>query len=162
MKPVILTTLALAIAIASPHPADDRPDFSGSYKLTDVKGSEKFDKTTVQTLKVAQSTDAIEVTEDLGGKPHTDKYPLDGSEGAYTSPEGIPGKCKAHFKGKSLILESLTASRPATNAPVVELLTVQRWELSADKKKLAVHIEVISPNMHVSPVAPWTEIYMRD
>jgi hypothetical protein len=148
--------------LSSASLAVDKLDYSGSYTLTGAKGSFKYDKATVWTLKVVQSAAAIEVTRVMDGKLHFNKFPLDGTEGVYNSSGGIPGKCKAQFKGKSLFLDSFVTTRPQPNGPAVQLHTRERWELSADSKILTIRSDVDFPGMPVNPVDPWSEIYTRN
>ena len=76
----------------------------------------------------------------------TNRYPLNGSEADYVSPGGVPGKCKARFKGSQLILESMVVARPQPNVPV-RLHTKERWELSKDSKILTIQTDVDFPDM---------------
>ena len=96
--------------------AAEGQNFSGSYTLTGSKGDFDFSKDTVWTLSVIQTGAAIEVTRVMDGRPNVNRFPLDGTESDYTSPTGVPGKCKGQLKGRSLILESVAITHPARNS----------------------------------------------
>ncbi len=145
--------------------AAEGQNFSGSYTLTGAKGDFDFSKDTVWTISVVQTRAAIEVTRVRDGHTNVNRFPLDGTEGGYTSTTGTPGKCKGQLKGKSLILESVVTTYPAPNRPAAETRTRERWQLSANSKTLTIRNDVDFPGLslyglHV--VEPWTEIYARN
>jgi hypothetical protein len=145
--------------------AAERPNFSGSYTLKSGKGDSKSSKGSVWTLSVTQTDLAIEVTRVMDGQKNVNRYSLDGTEGTYTSPGGLPGQCKGQFKGKNLILESVVPTHPLPNGPALDLHTRERWELSSDLNKLTIHNDV---DVHQIPlngyqvIEPWTETYIRN
>jgi hypothetical protein len=145
--------------------AAERPSFSGSYTLKSGRGDSKSSKGTVWTLSVIQTDVAIEVTRVMDGQKNVNRYSLDGTEAAYTSPGGVPGKCKGEFKGKNLILESVVPTHPLPNGPAVDVHTRERWELSSDSKKLTIRNDVDVPQIPLNGyrvIEPWTEIYIRN
>jgi hypothetical protein len=123
--------------------AATKADFSGTYAAQ----QKKSDKTMTASLRVVQTEAAVEVTRIYGDKSFTNTFPLDGSEGNYTTETGAPGKCSAHLKGDTLVLEALVASRPSPNAPSVRFDTIEKWRLSADTNTLTVETEIKSPDM---------------
>lgn len=90
----------------------------------------------------------------MDGKQITNKFPLHGTESIYISSGGIQGKCKGQIKGKSLTLESVVTAS-------VTLHTKERWELSQDLKKLTIRTDVENPQLPISVIDPWSEIYTR-
>jgi hypothetical protein len=96
--------------------------------------------------RVVQSDDHIEITRVEQGSRTTNRYPLNGSEEAYTSPGGLAGKCQAQLKDKYLVLESEVTSKPSPNAPPVRIHTKERWQLSSDSKTLTVKSDVDFPD----------------
>ena len=137
-------------------------DFSGSYTLTGVKGDSDYRKGTKWTLRVVQSIGAIEVTKVKDGKDQSHKYPLDGTEGDYVNLAGVHGTCKGRLKGKVLQLDIFLTAHPRPHGPDLRFSSTERWELSADQKKLTIHgIEgFLDPPSQTKSV--WSEIYTRD
>jgi hypothetical protein len=124
--------------------AADKVSYSGKYSIQARKtasGSE-----TDATLEVVQNADSIEITRVEQGKRTINRYPLNGSEGDYTSPGGVAGKCKGQLKDKYLMLESVVAARPQPKAPPMRIHTKERWQLSSHSKILTVKSEVDFPD----------------
>lgn len=96
-------------------------------------------------LEVVQNNDYVEITRMELGKKTTSRCPFNGSEGDYTSPGGVSGKCKAQRKGKYLILESVVVTRPQP-ATAVRMHTKERWQLSTDIKTLTIKSDVDFPD----------------
>ena len=123
--------------------AADVPNYTGKYSLQEHKnvpvGSDP-------DIEVVQTEKDVEVATIDHGKRTTNHYPLNGMEGDYISPGGVPGRCAAQFKGKQLILESTVAKRPQPNAPIVRLHTKQRWQLSGDSRTLTIQTDVDFPD----------------
>jgi len=117
-------------------------NFSGKYlaERRDASGGGAD-----STLEVIQNNDYVEIRRMELGKKTTSRCPLNGSEGEYTSPGGISGKCKAQRKGKYLIVESVVATRPQATA-AVRMHTKQRWQLSTDGKTLTIKSDVDFPD----------------
>jgi hypothetical protein len=153
----------LAICFVGTGWAAAKPDFSGDYSNQHKKG----DKAVTASLHVVQTESAVEVTRIYGDKSVTNRFPLDGSEGDYTTETGVHGKCKAQLKNDILVLESLVASRPSANAPSLRFDTIEEWRLSADTKTLTIKTQLKSPDMSADvmvaafPDNPRTEKYER-
>jgi hypothetical protein len=119
------------------------------------------------SLRVVQTESAVEVTRIYGDKSLTNRFPLDGSDGDYTTETGVHGKCRAQLKDDTLVLESLVASRPNANTPSVRFDTIEKWRLSFDTKTLTIKTEIESPDMPADVMAaafpnnPRTEKYQR-
>lgn len=80
-----------AICLATIAWAATKPDFSGNYAAQ----QKKSDKAITVSLRVVQTESAVEVTRIYGDKSLTNRFPLDGSEGDYTTETGVRGKCRA-------------------------------------------------------------------
>jgi hypothetical protein len=132
-------SLVLAGSVGSA--AADKVNYSGKYSIQERKSSGSD-----AALDVVQNDDTIVVTRIEQGKRTTNHYPLNGSEGDYASPGGVPGKCKAQFKGKYLILESVVVARLVSTAPAMRIHTKERWELSPDSKTLTIKTEEDFPD----------------
>jgi hypothetical protein len=124
--------------------AADKVNYSGRYSVERMKTTSGGESDS--TLEVAQNEDSIEVTRVELGKRSTSHCPLNGSEGDYTSPGGVSGKCKAQLKPKYLVLESVVVGRPQPKSPPVRMHTKERWQLSADGKTLTIKSDVDFPD----------------
>ena len=165
MRFPIRLVFAALLFMGSVIVAAERPSFSGSYTLKRDKVDSISNEATVWTLTVIQTEVAIEVTRVENGQWNVTRYPLDGTEGTYTSPGGAPGKCKGQFKRKNLILESVVPRHPLPNGPTVVVHTKERWELSSDSKKLTIHYDATIPQIPLNDnqvIEPSTEIYIRN
>jgi hypothetical protein len=140
---MIKKLFVFAMCFASAGWAATKPDFSGNYAVQ----QKKSEKAVTASLRVVQTESAVEVTRIYGDKSVTNKFPLDDSEGDYTTETGVHGKCKAQLKSDILVLESLVASRPSANAPSIRFDTTEEWRLSADGKTLTIKTEIKSPDM---------------
>jgi hypothetical protein len=151
------------ICLAAAGSAATKPDFSGNY----AAHQKKSDKPPTASLRVVQTESAVEVTRIYGDKSLMNRFPLDGSEGDYTTETGVRGKCKAHLKNDTLVLESLVASPPPANAPSLRFDTIEEWRLSADARTLTIKTEIKSPDMSAEVMAaafpnnPSTDKYQR-
>ena len=135
--------VAFTVCFATLAWAATKPDFSGNYGLLQKRGGSPMSA----SIRVVESESAVEVTRVYGDKSVTNKFPLDGSEGDYVTEAGVHGKCRAQLKNDALVLESLVASRPNTNAPPLRFDTIEEWRLSADTKTLTIKTEIKCPDM---------------
>ncbi len=161
--PAIIVGVAFVLASGIPVLAGERPDYAGTYTVKPTKGKAANSVNTV--LHVVQHDDAIEITHVESGRTMTSRFPLNGSEGDYTSPGGVAGKGKAQFKGKDLILESVVVTKPQPNGPNVRMRTRERWRLSSDSKVLTIRFDVDFPDLEALTRGvtdqSWTETYLR-
>ena len=152
-----------AICLVTITWAATKPGFSGNYAALQKKNA----KAITASLHVIQTESAVEVTRIYGNKSFTNRFPLDGSDGDYTTEIGVRGKCRAKVKDDTLVLESLVASRPNANAPSIRFDTIEEWRLSDDAKTLTVKTEIKSPDMPADVISaafpnnPRTEKYQR-
>jgi hypothetical protein len=134
--------LALALFVSLGRAAP-KPDYSGQY-LLELRKAQRGSLTS-QRLVVQQTDNAVEVTMIDGDKRITNQYSLNGSEGPYTSPAGVTGKCRGKIDDGNLVLESVVVTKPQPFAPPVSIHTRDRWHLSSDLKTLTVKSEVDFP-----------------
>ncbi len=159
----LIALLLLAASIA----AGEKTDFSGSYTLTKIKGGEFGfgpKKGTVWSLEVVQTATAIEVTKVRNGRRFVNTFSLDGTEGVFNDPSGNTGKCKGHFKGRYLYLDSFVIFR-TKGGPTIQSHAIERWELSADLKTLTIQTDVETAyNQQIIPnnIQPWSAVYARN
>ena len=73
-------------------------------------------------------------------------YPLNGPDGDYKTPTGVPGKCKAQLKDKYLVLESVVVTPTQPNGPSMRMHIKERWQLSKDSKILTIKTEIDFPD----------------
>ena len=124
--------------------AADKVNYSGKYSAARLKPAPGGAGDSI--LEVVQTEDRIEITRVERGQTTTSRCPLNGSEGDYTSPGGVSGKCKAQLKAKYLTVESVVVARPQPTAPPVRMHTKERWQLSADAKILTIKSDVDFPD----------------
>ena len=124
--------------------ASDKPNFSGSYIAEREKKASSDE--TASTLEIVQNDESIEITRVERGKRTISRCPLNGSDGDYTSPNGVAGKCKAQLKPKYLIVEFLVVTHPQQAPSPVRVHTKEKWQLSADAKMLTIKSEVDFPD----------------
>jgi hypothetical protein len=124
--------------------AADKANYTGTFSLQGGKTASAGE--TDPTLEVVQTQDSIDVTREEQGRKTASRCPLNGSDGDYTSPGGVSGKCKAELKGKYLILGSVIVTRPQPSAPPVRMHTKERWQLSPDSKTLTIRSDVDFPD----------------
>ncbi|HEV2469153.1 MAG TPA: hypothetical protein VGS78_08160 [Candidatus Sulfotelmatobacter sp.] len=167
MKRVRLAAALLAITFSvsvKQTVAADTTDFSGKYVINQTKKAQNG--SAQSTLQVLQNENAIEVTLAQSGKSTTSHCPFGGSEGDYTSPGGVLGKCKAEVKGKTLILDSVVVTHPRQNSNV-RVHAKERWQLSRDGKTLTIKTDIDFPDFPfgisaaVSGDTPTTTKYTR-
>jgi hypothetical protein len=145
MKCISVVALLVAMILstsARPALAGNATEYTGKYIAEPPKAASGPAES---ALEVVQDENAIEITLMQSGKKTTSRCPLNGSEGDYTSPGGISGKCKAQLKDTNLIIESIvvTHPKPSTN---VRVHTKERWRLSKDAKTLTIKSAVDFPD----------------
>lgn len=124
--------------------ASDKLNFSGKYIADQAKNPAEGEN--ASTLEVVQSDDSVEIIRVELGKKTVSHCPLSGSDGDYTSPGGVSGKCKAQLKPKYLMLEAVVLTRPQQAASPVRMHTKEKWQLSSDSKTLTIKSEVDFPD----------------
>jgi hypothetical protein len=140
--PVALVVLAAA---AIPHAgfAAGNLNFSGKFVHRGDKSRSDLDPEV--TLEVVQTEQAIQITRaDQGGKT-SNRFLLNGAQEDCVSATGVPAKCKAQIKGKSLILETIIESKDQSSGALVHIRNVEQWQLSGDSKTLTVKLRVDFP-----------------
>ncbi len=161
----LVTGIGIVLA-ASPQNARamDKANYSGKYLAEQHKSAPSG--STDRTLEVVQTADGIDFTKVELGKRTTGQCPFNGSDGDYRSLGGVPGKWKAQFKDKYLILEIVVVTHPQPALPM-RMHTKERWQLSADAKILTIKSDVDFPDVSrdVSAVVAGdvsgTQKYMR-
>ena len=144
---IVLICITLVVALGGTPSigfAADRSNYTGAYSIQARKkgaGSQSD-----VTLEVVQTPDAVEVTHLEKGIKTKNRFPLNGSDGDYTSSGGVAGKCKAQLKDKNLVLESVVLVRPDPKSPSMRVHTKEQWRLSADSMILTVKSEVDFPD----------------
>jgi hypothetical protein len=160
-KLLILAAVPIVISEAA---GPEKPDFSGSYTMTGVKGGSKSEKPGNSALQVTQTDTAIEVTRIIDGKGSMNRFKLDGTETPYRSDGGAQGIGTARFKGKTLTIDTQVAARLQATGPAVQIHTKEQWTLSADLNTLTIRTDVDFPNSGLGGfqvIEPWSEIYTR-
>ena len=146
MRRVIIVALMVVMILCVPANillAADSAGYTGKYIAERPKKAPSGSLDS--TLEVVQNENAIEVTLLQSGKITVSRCPFDGSDGDYKSPSGISGKCKARWKEKNLIIESIIVTHPQPTASV-RVHTKERWQLSKDGKTLTIKSDVDFPD----------------
>ena len=125
--------------------ASDKLNFSVKYVVDQAKKSSEGENDSI--LEVIQNDDSVEITRVELGKKTVSHCPVNGSDGDYTSPGGVSGKCKVQLKPKYLILESVVLARPQQTASPLRIHTKEKWQLSADAKTLTIKSDVDFPDV---------------
>ncbi len=142
---ICVATVALVTA-AAPHAGFAATDQNFTGKFLHRGAKDRSDLDPAVTLDVVQSAEAIEISRaDPGGKT-SNRYLLNGAEQDCVSPLGVSARCKAQLKGKSLILETVVASRDHESGALVHIRTVEQWQLSGDSKTLTIRLHVDFPD----------------
>jgi len=135
---VVMVAGMLGAAVAA-----ENANYSGKYLAQPPKKAPAG--ATDSALEVVQNPEAIEITLVKSGKRTTSRCPLNGSQGDYTSPGGVSGKCRAQLNEKNLVVESVIVTHPQPNANV-RMHTRERWQLSKDGKTLTIKADVDFPD----------------
>ena len=161
----VFVFVAFVVAfVAALAPAAPKAEFSGTYTAQKKNAKANVPPT---LLRVEQSESAVEVTRVENERELTNRFPLDGTEGNYTTATGLHGKSKAQFKNDALVLENFVASPPDASGRSLRFHTTETWKLSGDAKSLTIKTEVESPDFPPEVAAaafpnnPWTETYHR-
>ena len=136
--------LALALFV-NLGKAAQKQNYSGEYLLELPKAQRGSPAT--QRLVVQQSDNAVEVIIIDGDKKISNRYSLNGSEGPYSGPGGVTGRCKGEIKGGNLVLESVVVTKSQPFTPSVSIHTKEQWHLSSDLKILTVKSESSFPGL---------------
>jgi len=156
--------IVIALPILTGQAADSKPDFSGYFTLTGVKGASKVKTPSNSALQVVQHDAEIVVTKTGDGGVSTNRFKLDGSEAVYKTENGIQGVSTARWKSRTLILDSRIAIRPQANGPAVQMHMSEQWTLSSDLKTLTIRSDVDFPNSGLGGfqiAEPSTAVYTR-
>ena len=138
----VAVALTLAPVTSS---AGEKLNFSGEYVAVDQSKS-SAEGENAPTLDVVQNDDNVEITRVELGKKTVSHCPLNGSDGDYTSPGGVSGRCKVQLKPRYLILESIVLTRSQQAASPVRMHTKEKWQLSSDAKILTIKSDVDFPD----------------
>src|SRR5580698_8050313 len=101
---LITVCAALLFGVFYSSPSAQTPaNFSGSWTLNQeiakLRGS-------TLSLRIEQTAKTLEITRDEAGKKTVSTYPIDGTDGVYTTPTGIVGKGHIAIKGNDLTIDT--------------------------------------------------------
>lgn len=150
----------VAIALIAAMAFAATPDFSGSYTLTDVKGSPSKVPVTGK-LVVKQDKSSLEVMETKGADQSSNTYSLKGKETKYTSPGNRAGTAKASLNKQELTIEQII---PSADGKPTHFRRRETWGLSEDRKTLTIRTEVFTANSPIGSIRllDVTYTYTRD
>jgi hypothetical protein len=115
-------------------------NFSGNYVLAGASGDLRFDPKMKDQpiLKVVQTTDDLQTVLIEKGGTETITLPLNGSEAAYTTLDGEPGRARVDTKNKQMRIRKVIQSKSYPNLPPSAIYVVESWNLSKDGKALKI------------------------
>jgi hypothetical protein len=159
-----LRTWTLAVVVAgcatAVSGAQSPADFYGAY-IKSGSGKKPADKI---AIVISEAGSQIEVKRMWNGKAQVSTFPLDGSPGVYRTESGAAGQGTVHWKGLTMMIETLVTSPPQAGK-TIRFHTKEQWQLSKDRQTLKIHVETDSPDMprEIMSVAiePYTELYQR-
>jgi hypothetical protein len=110
---ILFLTLAAAANLAQPVFAQDKPDFSGTWKLNLTQSKSEEDAPKSLVFKIEHKDPAFKYTakgEDFRGEPFTEtaEFTIDGKQ--HPGPE--PTRVAAHWDGQSLIMRFTLGDTP--------------------------------------------------
>ncbi len=160
-RPLLYVLTVCLLALAAVRLQAQAPSFAGDYTSSAAKPGGPA----APTLHVVQAGNKIEITRTDRGKVSTSRFILNGPEGVYTSPAGLPGKGQAKIQetpqGKFLLIQSVVENKPQPSSPSVQVRIRERWQLTSDRKGLKIDFAVDFPNMAGAPPQSWTEQFTR-
>ncbi|MGH9524607.1 MAG: hypothetical protein ACRD3E_18960 [Terriglobales bacterium] len=131
---------AAVVLITGSALGQSRPDFSGTYRLSAVKGDPAVNEHKNLGLKVVQTDTEIVITHQFIGHESESRLKLNGSEGNFTSPGALwRGYGKVKFKRNDLIINATVQFRDGLQFK--EITYHEEWSLSPDRKTLTIHRE---------------------
>jgi hypothetical protein len=123
-------------------------NFSGSYVLNQeiakLRGS-------TLALHIEQTAKTLEITREEAGKKTVSTFPLDGTDGVYTTPTGIAGKGHISIKGNDLIIDTFVTAGEGEDK--IRLHTHETWSLGLGGKVLTMHVDTDSPDVPAAELA---------
>ncbi|QHN04866.1 hypothetical protein FTO74_16990 [Granulicella sp. WH15] len=156
-RPLLHLLTVCLLALAAARLIAQAPSFAGDYTGSPAKPGGPA----APTLHVVQTGSKIEITRTDRGKVSTSRFILNGPEGTYTSPAGLPGKGQAKTQDKFLLIQSVVENKPQPSSPSVQVRIRERWQLTPDRKSLKIDFAVDFPNMAGAPPQSWTEEFTR-
>jgi hypothetical protein len=139
----LLVGLCVANSFAQP-PAK----FSGSYTLNPDLA--KLRGTTI-SLRIEQTAKTLEITREEAGKKTVSTYPVDGTDGVYTTATGLVGKGHIAIKGNDLVIDTFVTAD--ADGEKIRFHTHETWSLGLGGKVLTMHVDTDSPDIPAAELA---------
>lgn len=140
-----MAVLAVCLALATASWGQDRPNFSGTWKLdtenSDFGAMSKPDSGTY-VLHHGGANLVIDLSQD-GKKAHVEII-TDGEERVTDSNPDTETWTRAYWAGPVLVFESRQKARPAHESSGIRWTS--RWSLSDDRKRLAIQKHFTTPD----------------
>ena len=136
MRSISFLFTVLGLLTGAALAAEDKPDFSGNWKL-DIEKSDfgSFPAPRSASMKVDHKDPKLNLTSNaatqMGNHTVDLKLMTDGTE-TENEISGTPVKNRAHWEGRLLVVESKIATETG------EVTAVDRWLLSSDRKTLTL------------------------
>jgi hypothetical protein len=143
----VCVALLVGLCVANALPQTPA-NFSGSYVLNpDIA---KLRGTSV-SLRIEQTAKTVEITREEAGKKTVSTYPIDGSDGVYTTATGLVGKGHIAIKGNDLVIDTFVTAN--ADGEKIRFHTHETWSLGLAGKILTVHVDTDSPDIPAAELA---------
>ena len=140
----VLLACCSAVALFAQAPAN----FSGSWVLNQeiakMRGS-------TLSLRIEQTAKTLEITREGSGKKTVSTYPVDGTDGVYTTPTGLVGKGHIAIKGNDLIIDTFVTA--GADGEKIRFHTHETWSLGLGGKVLTMHVDTDPPDIPAAELA---------
>jgi hypothetical protein len=141
MRPFFRFALLFCLALVSVS-AQAPATFAGSWTLnpdlTKLRGA-------TISLHIEQTPTTLRITREDKGKTTISSYPLDGTDGAYTAPNGLTGRGRVTRSGNDLLIDTYVTTN--TGGDIIRFHTHEKWSLTLAGKVLTVHVDTDSPDV---------------
>ena len=145
---IFTATAMLVFGVAGSATGQDRPDFSGTWKMDPDRSESAHQAVPIGPVTLIIKQTGAEVTIETrraeGQKSGTRRemltYKLDGSESTTSGPEGAAIKCRAHWEGTKLVTQTTRNIQAATvTTHYVHSLDPSGKELTVEKTLTVQH-----------------------
>jgi hypothetical protein len=146
--PLALCAVILVSCLGFNVSAQSPANFSGSYVLNpDIA---KLRGTPI-SLRIEQTAKTLEITREEAGKKTVSTYPVDGTDGLYTTATGLVGKGHIAIKGNDLVIDTFVTAN--ADGEKIRFHTHETWSLGLGGKVLTMHVDTDSPDIPAAELA---------
>jgi hypothetical protein len=143
-----LMTICVALLFGFHASAQAPANFSGAYALNPEIA--KLRGTSI-LLHIEQTAHTLEITREEAGKKTVSIYPVDGTDGIYTTATGLLGKGHISIKGNDLTIDTYVTAD--ADGEKIRFHTHETWSLGLAGKVLTMHVATVSPDIPAAELA---------